>query len=603
MVLALLAFALVKAELGLLAQLCTSDNEGDNPPYQTAGLVGDYVITSSRSQPQGSFGQNYAFGNRPVVQAWNCSGPTCVSQGLVCGSGHATCQQPSDYKSSLDPAVPKSNTALDTVQDTIYSNNTLATMTSYAVSGCSSQPSTTVIQLNSSAYLTHGRINPSSATYVAANLGNNCQLPIPHWRFTTSWQKFNSLVNRISVGTNRVYSTSSAPISYSTAARPTFFAYYFFVHDLYKTFYLVPKYTGFTTTAGLPSLIARSDDRTVALVTGDQTAGAWSYYVTFGLVSTSATTNASYSSTPATSPYDDLFLFTDDSGAVPVRESFAFASTVMCLAVGRPVGETTATTFLYGSVYIYCASGTTWSIQVPRFTIGGAFGFGYTVKFARGDTVLAVSAPSSAKVYLFHFNPAAKTLDTTPFETYTGPSSTAGFGQIFDINEKMLVVTAPATTTCNGAASTSGTVYVYANAVDCAVSDWVGSGPCSVTCGIGTQAATRTITQAPQFNGTICPELTGTIACNAGACPVDCVVRLSLQLAWLCMWLCAASEGILGVFLIDAFAGFPVLALFTWMRWGGCYRDVRFRLRTTFWKSLDGKEHDSCRRLDFAPAA
>lgn len=524
MVLVLLAFTLVKAELGLLAQICTSDNEGDNPPYQTAGLVGDYVITSSRSQPEGSFGQGFVVATRPVVQAWNCSGPTCVSQGIICYPGHQTCQTPTTYKSLIDLRVPKSNAIVDTVQDTIFSNNTMVTSTAYGYGYCSSRPGVTVLQLNTSAYLAHARINPSPVTYYDLYLGTNCVPGISWWRFTSSWSKSTSTLNRISVGTNRVYTLPASPINYATTARPTYFAYYFFVNDLYKPFYLVPTYTGFTTTAALPSLIARSDDTTVALISADQTAGVWAYYATFGQVPGTMASDANYAANNAASVYSDLFLFNDDSGTVPLRESFAFASTVMCLAVGRPVGETTATTFLYGSVYIYCASGTSWSLQVPRFTISGAYGFGYTVKFARRDTVLAVSAPSSAKVYLFAFNPTTKTLTTTPFETYTGPSSTAGFGQNFDINDKMLVVTAPSSTTCNGAASTSGTVYVYANAIDCAVSDWVASGPCSVTCGIGTQAATRAITQAPQFNGTICPELTGTIACNPGACPVDCVV-------------------------------------------------------------------------------
>jgi len=56
--------------------------------------------------------------------------------------------------------------------------------------------------------------------------------------------------------------------------------------------------------------------------------------------------------------------------------------------------------------------------------------------------------------------------------------------------------------------------------VNCEVSDFGEWSECSVSCGEGTQSRTRTITQDPLLNGTACPELEETRACNTQDCPV-----------------------------------------------------------------------------------
>jgi hypothetical protein len=60
--------------------------------------------------------------------------------------------------------------------------------------------------------------------------------------------------------------------------------------------------------------------------------------------------------------------------------------------------------------------------------------------------------------------------------------------------------------------------------VDCDVSGWDNSAPCTKTCGGGQQTRYRRITKAPQYGGNACPPLTETNACNEEDCPTDCEV-------------------------------------------------------------------------------
>jgi hypothetical protein len=60
--------------------------------------------------------------------------------------------------------------------------------------------------------------------------------------------------------------------------------------------------------------------------------------------------------------------------------------------------------------------------------------------------------------------------------------------------------------------------------IDCVVSDWSNWSNCSVNCGGGTQERTRSIITMPRGNGVSCPVLKETIACNTDVCPVDCKV-------------------------------------------------------------------------------
>ena len=587
-VLALLVFSgKAFAAMQLFATLCTTDYDSWAKPYQSAGLVGNYVVTSSISQPQGTFGPTYlvSFASNPVVQSWNCSGSTCVSQGLVCSSSRSTCAQPTDYKSSLDPAVPKPNSNNERIQDTLYSNNSLMMFVDYFSYCAGSTSFIMAMQLNGTGYLTHGRVNPSPSNYNDVYLGVNCLSALSRWSYSTgsaTWSKVTATNIKMALGTNRVYSFPTPQMNSASGPRPTYFCYYFLVHDQYRVHYLVPQYTGFTTTGMAPFMVAHKDDRTVALVTGDQTSGTWSWYATLGLIPDplGSTYVGNYAAYRAASPYSDFLLYTDDSGQIPRRESFAFATTVPCLAVGRPSGGSADSTFLYGSVYIYCASGSTYTIRVPRFTVAGASGFGWAVKFARADTVLAVSAPSSGKVYLFSFDPSTRTLSTTPFETYSSPIGySTGYGQIIDLNDNMMTVVAPSTSTCAAASSQSGTVYIYTNTTDCRVSDWVPYGPCSVTCGSGAQAANRTITRPAAFGGEPCPSLTGFVSCEAGPCPIDCVVRTST---------CLSGTACFSVLILCVNAGERLGAernlqrdMRRWLR----ERDTHHSRRATIWRS------------------
>jgi len=62
--------------------------------------------------------------------------------------------------------------------------------------------------------------------------------------------------------------------------------------------------------------------------------------------------------------------------------------------------------------------------------------------------------------------------------------------------------------------------------IDCVWNPWSAYSSCSVTCGPGTQTATRSISVQAQYNGVQCTDLTNTtnvINCNLGICPVNCV--------------------------------------------------------------------------------
>lgn len=60
--------------------------------------------------------------------------------------------------------------------------------------------------------------------------------------------------------------------------------------------------------------------------------------------------------------------------------------------------------------------------------------------------------------------------------------------------------------------------------VDCAVGSFGPYTACSVSCGEGIQRRTRNITTVPSGDGKACPALYEVNTCNAGPCPVDCVV-------------------------------------------------------------------------------
>jgi hypothetical protein len=58
----------------------------------------------------------------------------------------------------------------------------------------------------------------------------------------------------------------------------------------------------------------------------------------------------------------------------------------------------------------------------------------------------------------------------------------------------------------------------------CAVSLWGNWTECTKSCGSGTQDRLRTIVVDPEFNGNECPGLHEQQACSASPCPVDCVL-------------------------------------------------------------------------------
>jgi hypothetical protein len=58
--------------------------------------------------------------------------------------------------------------------------------------------------------------------------------------------------------------------------------------------------------------------------------------------------------------------------------------------------------------------------------------------------------------------------------------------------------------------------------VDCVVSPWSSSNPCSTSCGSGTVAMTRTVVTDASCAGISCPTLSATVTCNRQRCPVDC---------------------------------------------------------------------------------
>ena len=60
--------------------------------------------------------------------------------------------------------------------------------------------------------------------------------------------------------------------------------------------------------------------------------------------------------------------------------------------------------------------------------------------------------------------------------------------------------------------------------VNCEVSSWSAYLPCSVTCGVGVHVRSRTVTQHADHGGYTCPALFETMQCEEAPCPVSCTV-------------------------------------------------------------------------------
>jgi hypothetical protein len=60
--------------------------------------------------------------------------------------------------------------------------------------------------------------------------------------------------------------------------------------------------------------------------------------------------------------------------------------------------------------------------------------------------------------------------------------------------------------------------------IHCDVGKWGAFGPCSKTCGNGSQKRTRAILKLPKHGGFSCPSLVNVRVCASAACPRDCVV-------------------------------------------------------------------------------
>jgi hypothetical protein len=74
---------------------------------------------------------------------------------------------------------------------------------------------------------------------------------------------------------------------------------------------------------------------------------------------------------------------------------------------------------------------------------------------------------------------------------------------------------------------------------DCVVGSWNGWSPCGASCGLGSIVRTRSVDE-PIFGGAPCPYAVDINYCDAGPCPVDCVV--SDWQAWSpCPVTCAAA--------------------------------------------------------------
>jgi hypothetical protein len=75
--------------------------------------------------------------------------------------------------------------------------------------------------------------------------------------------------------------------------------------------------------------------------------------------------------------------------------------------------------------------------------------------------------------------------------------------------------------------------------VDCTVSTWGVYSECSVTCGKGSQARTRSVMIGAGLGGKKCPSMKTSKACNMGNCPIHCTVS-----AWSKWTSCSASCGV-----------------------------------------------------------
>jgi hypothetical protein len=278
------------------------------------------------------------------------------------------------------------------------------------------------------------------------------------------------------------------------------------------------------------AIILSGDDTTLGMVYGVTcpAEGGDVFYLTIGKPQFTSVSQPSASIAPAyvaASTGADIRLWVETNSLVPQAAQFSFLNDGSCVAAGHPAGAS-GTSVQFGSVAIYCFQNSLYTqVQAP-FTVTGASGFGTAVQFFQSDTQLAVGAPGSGTVYIFAFDPVNKQLrSTAPVHTLSGPTG-VGYGSSLAFTSTWAAVAAPTTTTCGGVASTSGSVFVYANVTDCVLSGWIQNGSCSTSCGNGTAPAYRVILNQPTNGGKACPlNLTGTTNCtNTTQCPVDCVL-------------------------------------------------------------------------------
>jgi hypothetical protein len=118
--------------------------------------------------------------------------------------------------------------------------------------------------------------------------------------------------------------------------------------------------------------------------------------------------------------------------------------------------------------------------------------------------------------------PCPSDCEYTAWSPYSSCSMSCGAGTQTRLRDITRAAVSSGTACDNASLSQDRNCNDGACPTDCEVSAWSDYGDCSVTCGKGTRAKTRSMTTAASTDGAVCPSLEVVQYCNEQSCEQDC---------------------------------------------------------------------------------